>query len=508
MLRLFGLGKPDHPLADAREAKRILDALPEDDPFKALEELAHWLGSVSTTEGFRPQDRIQLLLQVDDAAQPRLRRLARDYAGATRPSRFTENRIWNAVHGGWKAAGLAYARAVDLFVQNAKGADAARSQLPLVLCRALRSLGQQMRWAHLRYGPVDASVWGVVNNIVVFAESRGAATVACAPYPGGAETTAQREYLKLAVFNASSPDSLLPAEADLAERLIAEQIGRFTLSASREDEPAFWSDLAQPMAPQRLARQPPASPAVRYVGASGARAELEAQAARIRAAGRAPDELLQGAAIDTDAVLGVLEHLSTNWSSAPPERRTRRHPVKSRLSVVHGFEAVVTALGGSSADLLDFGASAAESWIVENVSTEGFGALVPQVKGDWLKVGVLLGLQPAGGSNWVVGLVRRVSRSAGPEARIGIQTIGRVPEAASFEVAGAGAVSEPGVLPGHADPQSGEVLIVLKPGVFAAGQNLERRGVGGRHHVYLPQTLVERGADFEIGRFREMIREA
>ena len=507
MLKLFGLGKPDHPLADPREAKRILDALPEDDPYKALEELVHWLGSVSAAEGFRPQDRIQLLLQVDDAAQPLLRRLARDYSGATRPSRFTENRIWSTVHGTWKAAGLAYARTIDLFVQNAKGADAARAQLPLVLCRALRSLGQQMRWAYLRYGPVDASVWGVVHNIVSFAEARGAVTVACTPYPGGAETTAQCEYLKVAVFSASSPDSLLPAEVELAERLITEQVARFTLSTQGEAEAAFWVDLAQPMAPQRLVRRPPQTPGVRYLGASAPRAEIEARAARTRAAGRAPAELLQGTSMDTEAVLGVLEHLATNWSSAPPERRSRRHPVKSRLSVVHGLEAVINALGGSSADLLDFGASAAESWIVENVSTEGFGALVPQLKGDWLKVGVLLGLQPAGGSNWVIGLVRRVSRSAGPEVRIGIQTIGRAPEAAAFDIVGAGSVSEPGVMPGNADPKSGEVLILLKPGVFAPGQNLERRGADGRHHLYLPQSLVERGADFEIGRFREMVRE-
>ena len=86
MLRLFGGGKADHPLADPKEAKRILDGLPADDPYKALEELGHWLDSASTVEGFRPADRIGVLFQVDEAAQSRVRRLARDYSGASRPS--------------------------------------------------------------------------------------------------------------------------------------------------------------------------------------------------------------------------------------------------------------------------------------------------------------------------------------------------------------------------------------------------------------------------------------
>ena len=75
MLKLFGSGKPNHPLADPKEARRILDGLPANDPHKALEELAHWLDSASTAEGFKPQDRIQVLTMVDDAAQPRVRKL-------------------------------------------------------------------------------------------------------------------------------------------------------------------------------------------------------------------------------------------------------------------------------------------------------------------------------------------------------------------------------------------------------------------------------------------------
>ena len=58
MIKLFG-GGADHPMRNPKEAKRILDALPADD-VKALEELSHWLESVSTVEGFKPQERAAL----------------------------------------------------------------------------------------------------------------------------------------------------------------------------------------------------------------------------------------------------------------------------------------------------------------------------------------------------------------------------------------------------------------------------------------------------------------
>ena len=37
MLNIFGGGKPDHPMADLKEARRILEEVPAQDAFKALD---------------------------------------------------------------------------------------------------------------------------------------------------------------------------------------------------------------------------------------------------------------------------------------------------------------------------------------------------------------------------------------------------------------------------------------------------------------------------------------
>src|SRR5688572_4074448 len=209
MIKLFG-AKPDHPMADPKEARRILEQLPAQDHFKSLDELTHWLESVSAAEGFKPEVRIQVLLLIDEAAQARLRKLTRDYLAAERPSRFQENRLWNAIHGYWRQSGLSFARVVDEFTQGVKGAESAKAMLALVLVRTLRCLAQQIKWMHMRYGPIDLAIWSVFHRVYAYAELRQLAQSKVAVYPGIAgsgESTPQLEFLKGAMFSAGSPDS-------------------------------------------------------------------------------------------------------------------------------------------------------------------------------------------------------------------------------------------------------------------------------------------------------------
>jgi len=503
-MKLFGGGKPDHPLADPKEAKRVLEALPADDPVKALDELMHWMESVAAVEGFRPEDRVQLLFLLDDTAQPRVRKLARDYFAAARPSRFQENRLWTALHAFWKQAGYAYARAVDQFVQGHKGTDAAKALLAPLIVRTLRAFAQQVKWMHMRYGPVDPASWGVFNSVYAFAEAKQLARAQVTVYPGVAgESTPQLEFLRGAMFSISAPDGLLPLEVELAERLIAQLAPRFAIANAAAPDLVFWTDLAQAMAPVRPPRAPQAGPGLRCFGAGAALAELHALAERTMVSGKVPPEVNLGGSYEQHTVLDVMRHLEMYWAPQVPERKAQRHPVKTRLSVTHGYEGAVGVLGGG--DSLDFDNQNSESWIVENVSAGGFGAVVPQLKGDWLRVGALLALQPEGGSNWVLGMVRRVHKLTGQQARVGIETLSRTPLLLRFAVSGAKGASEQGLL--LKDGEAAEARIVLRPGVFAPAQNLEAAR-GGRQHLYIPQAVAERGEDYVIARFREMVRES
>ena len=458
--------------------------------------------SVAAVEGFKPESRIQLLFALDDAAQPRVRKLAKEYFAAGRPSRFQENRLWTALHGYWKQAGYAYARSVDQFVQGRKGVDAAKGLLPLLLVRTLRSFAQQVKWMHMRYGPIDLASWGVFNSVYAFAEARQLAQskVDGLSRRRRRDATPQLEFLKGAMFSASAPDGMLPLEVELAERLIAELAPRFVLANAPAPGLVFWTDLAQAMTPAAPVARAAARPGTALLRRRrGARREVHELAERVMVEGKVPPELNLGGSYEPHVVLDVMRHLHLYWSPQAPERKTQRHAVKSRLSVTHGYDGVVGVLGGG--DSLDFDNQNSESWIVENVSAGGFGAVVPQMKGDWLRVGALLALQPEGGSNWVLGLVRRVNKIAGQQARVGIETLSKTPVLSRFAVSRRrDSASEQGVL--LKDGEAAEARIVLQPGVFAPAQNLEIAR-GERHHVYMPQAVAERGEDYEIARFRE-----
>src|ERR671938_107460 len=72
--------------------------------------------------------------------------------------------------------------------------------------RALRALAQQIKWQHMRYGPVDPAVWGIFNRVFAFSESRGFADGKLALYPTTAsETSPRQEFLRAVMFSASSP---------------------------------------------------------------------------------------------------------------------------------------------------------------------------------------------------------------------------------------------------------------------------------------------------------------
>ena len=499
MLKIFGAGRPDHPLADPRELRRILDALPAQDQ-KALEELAHWHESVGTAEGFKLEQRFQLLVALDDAAQPRLRKLSRDYLAAARPSRYQETQMWTRIHDYWKHAAHAYALCLD-----AAPPKAGDKVLPLAVVRALRAFAQQIKWLHVRYGPMDRASWSALGKAYAFAESRGLAEAAVVLNPSNPrQTTARQEFLGAMMFSASSPDSLLPLEVELAERLIAELAPGFAIAAQPAADLPYWIDLGQPMAPQRGAKVPPRQgPGVRCFGPGGAGAKLLELMKRTAAARQVPADLNLGGTYAPEVALDVMQHLALYWSPEPPERQHPRHSVKSRITIAHGFNGVLEALGGGAS--LDFDKSAAESWIVDNVSAGGFGAVVPQAKSDWLRVGSLLAMQPEGGQNWVVGLVRRVNKLATQEARVGIQTLSRAPLTARFTIRGLG--EQVAMLLPPPGPATGEVAIALPAGLFTPGVNLEAE-FDGCQHVYLPQGVAERGEDYEIARFREMVREA
>ena len=506
-MKLFSAGKTEHPMSDAKDARKILDAIPAGDPFKALEDLNHWLESVRSWESFKPEHRLLLMEMVDDAAQVHLRKLQRDYLSSPRLSSYQENRLWTAIRESCRQAGKSFETCIDFYASGQKGSEELKKSIPLLTARALRAFSGQMKWQYIRYGPLDHPLWGTILKIYALAESRKFEQTKVA-YPGmPGETSAMQEFLKPVMLGASSPDSLLPVEIDLVERLIAHLVGLFKLTLDLQPDIAYCIDLANIEPPVRVAHLPHRAPTLRFFAAAGAVKELEKLIQTVKSTGTLPSGIAAGGNYEQEVVLEVLDHLALHWAPKPPERKAPRHKVKSRLAATYGFDGVLAALDPSGE--IRFDKNKVESWVVENVSTGGFGASVTQIKGEWLKIGCLVGLQPEGGTNWIVGIVRRFQRESAQNGLVGVQTLSRTPLPVKVKLQsgqiGTSQDTETAILLNPAD-SAPEAQLLLRGDVLVAGQNLllERNG---KAYLLLPTGNMERGDDYELVRCRQMIRD-
>ena len=205
---------------------------------------------------------------------------------------------------------------------------------------------------------------------------------------------------------------------------------------------------------------------------------------------------------DPEAALEVLKHLAMLWSPEPPERRHTRHSVKSRAHHRARLRRRARRRSAAAPDRSTSTRRRAESWVVENVSAGGFGAIVPQVKTDWLHVGTLLAMQPDGGTNWIVGTVRRVSRTTPNEARVGIETLSRAPREAKFRVQRPGRRGDRAPA-ASAVLGSGEVAVALRSGVYPPGHEPRGDSAMAASTSTCRKAVAERDEDYELVRFRD-----
>jgi hypothetical protein len=489
-LKLSALGgsRDDHPLANAKEAEAVFAELRGGDAAKSLDEITHWLDSVTTAEQLKPERRYDLIKRLDETGQPHRGKLSRDYGAMSRQSKFQEGKLWAANHDFWLRCGEAYDSLIRRIEAKEKGTDALKTQAAMIAVRALRAAGMRLKWLYVRYGPIPAEVWQSMARAYMFAENRRLQLGQLIVYPGlPGDGSPEGEFTRALVLAASAPDALSPAELDTAERLIAHCAGKFRVTPQPQPDSTYWFDLANPRQPLRLAAPPEQiTPGLRFFGTTAGHADIQAMLVRIDQTGELPRGIDLGGVTDVRVVREVLKHLALNWAPKPPVRKSERRRIQARMMVAHGFTQLVSLMQGTGIDLLiDSAPAETETWVVENMSAGGFAATIAQVKGDWLKIGSLLAVQPdtagSGRGPWDLAIVRRLARegegAVKSQASAGVQVLARQ-----------------------------AVTVDLRPqhGAWASGTS----SVGGRRHLLFPIGITERGDDYDMIRFRDMVEDA
>lgn len=502
-LKLFPQ-RPDHPLADAKELKRILAELHLDRAVSAVDEVKSWYESLKHAENFRVDQAFDVLRQLDDAAQAHLRRLTRDYLQSPSLSKIEEQRLWTRNYDYWRELAPLYSSCVERarLDPKGKGTEAFKSSLPLAMARLQAALGLQVQWLAYRYGLADGDLWRTLGQTYLEAHAQGVAQKPLQLYPSqrGQSSVAQL-YLHALVFSTSSMDSLLPSQMAMANRLIAHFLPSFAFSSVCRADSAYWVDAATGAGPVRLIQHPGvASPAQRFVSFAGACTALE-KVTDLVERGEVPTDVDLGGETSPRAVLPVLRHLCACWTLPPPQRHYQRHALKTRITVLHGFERSYMVFAGdlntAQRDVTP------ESWVVENISLGGFRVSIDDATGDRIRIGAMLCARPEGSENWLLGVVRRFIRASGGGAYLGVQLLSR--QAQSIELRPRRSGSSAAIpVPGMWLRDAGEptiVRVVLPCGGFNVRETLEFSH-DQRLETLTPLELEESTGDYEIGRFR------
>lgn len=507
MLRKMGLGrlfgqKTDHPLADAKDMRRILAELPTDNAFKALDEIIDWFGYLIDNHHFPAERFYEVLVQFEGAAQPHLQRLSREYLQSTRLSRAEERRLWSIHHGFWTMLALSYERCLKVALAVERPSEALRQSLPALCVRLINALGGVLKWERFQYASGSNELWGRLGWVVLQAVN-GKFAEQPVLVGRGKPSSVEQEFKKVMIFQSAALDAMRPLDMELAEIFLGHFLGSFYYTGKAVHDCIYWTDLAIAYRPQRLAIFPAkAEVSQRFFKAGDAYGLMQQMLRGLERGGKLPEELpLAGLQCTPVMLIGVLRHLLTYFSPTPPLRQYDRHRVMHKMSLLDGLPEILKGLFAPPEK------RELDSWFVENVSRGGFGALLKSNASDPPRIGGLLAMQPEGGENWLLGIIRRCRRDSDGELRVGIEILARQVIAVGLRSCNtpnyAVVAKSHGLLlrDGNAE---GEVRLILQQAGFAPRDTLEY-ALDGQKFLLSPLLLVEQSPDYVLARYRQSL---
>jgi hypothetical protein len=465
-------GKPDHPILDLKEIRKLLAELPTDDPFKELEEITVWLDSVKAAPGFLPDVRAEIIKLLDETGQPLYAKLLHLYLGAPHLQDFKGMHLWQGLHGFMKILAEAYSVCIHEYKRARKKSFNQKELMTVICVRLLRAVSEQMKLEMMHYVDIEQSVWDHLCSCYNFAEANQIAESMVFAYPKHERSayapriefaesivfayqkqvihiSPQRELLRAMMLYESSPGTLAQNQIEVSCRIVGRMVSFFDFKNSSDPDSAFCFDLAKPNAPRRVDANIQATPTMRFFGAIRAVPKITQIIAQ-HEHGLIQKEQRFGSEFTPAGKLIVLKHLQMYWGKDQPYRNRERRGINTAIDVVHSFRTISKLVARMDIDNVvnisekDAAALKARSninlaadndevhypteyWIVTDVSVDGIGGKIPNKGGAWVKIGDLCGLKAGYSSIWWVGMIRRLRTDAKGDVHVGIELLARKP---------------------------------------------------------------------------------
>ncbi len=465
--RISPFGKPGNdPLDDLKAAKRWVESLPLGDVFKCQQSILNQLKRFNEQSTQYTKDRLAILMLLDEKSHDLQDTLVRQYLRNPRMSRTVESQLWHAVYGlYWESA-----RAYHTFARHLSRETGRSHQgdvFPLITLRAIRTVGQMLKWRAIRYLPAAEKLWLRLHALYRIAEDSGFHRTPQRVYPDeAAECNCEMAYLHILMLDLANAGSLYPRQIDTLDRWLCGAHGMLQLDKHfDENVHNFVIDLSADHGARRV-RTPDTDKAVRFWSTSGLLENIQ-EARTALHEGAATAQLGQIEIARTTENVELLGFLLHQWAALETreQRRAPRESVKRLVDVAHGFNTIVNQIKAIDAvanvspygsalsykevdDVQVYGfitdrtrdrasqmhapASPAspdvERWVMHDESQYGYGAIIESRDKDWLRVGALIGIKSHDVEQWKIGIVRRLSRVDEDTSSIGIEILAEDPK--------------------------------------------------------------------------------
>jgi hypothetical protein len=307
---------------------------------------------------------------------------------------------------------VAVSQSVRDFLEALRAADQAEpGSIPAyVLARAG---AETIRWDIVNRNTPDIRLWGWLGDLF--------ASDCCEEVQrvrGGSETVA-REYLRAIAYHAAALDQQPLKAGFVVAHLIAMLLPDLYMGREHAEGALYGVDVAQRGIPMRLAKSTSFT-GWWFVPVEAARKLFDIHGDFTL--GRMPDEFEY---VDARELQAAVMHLRRQWSLSPPMRRHQRHSLNARLCVVRGYEHAMNLLNDDATEAVAMGMG---TWHITDLSLGGVGAITPRnIKVSVPVVGDLVAFCPEEGTQWHIGVVRRL-RTSKSHIEIGIVTLSTSPE--------------------------------------------------------------------------------
>jgi hypothetical protein len=384
-----------------------LQQIRTEDPAIALEIATAQLRQCS----LKGSDRLHWLFAVDNVLQPIALALVQQFADARRLSAEDEINLWEAgriYHD--LQAGMLVALLREVAEKSIPVAEA-----PAIVARTLYHRGRSALWRYLRYIPLPEGWWLDTHKIFAFAEREQISTSEIMMAVEQSPTHSAALYLQMLLLDTLNRTNMSRQQiVALAQWLTSQTEAISVERVFAVESQLFFVNLEEDKAGRRIRNFEP-SPSCRYWRTDDLLAEIEIELEKAET-GQIPE-------IDTD----LLYQMHAEWSRTGYKRQRRtvgRNEVEKRASVAHGIYAVCQEVHsqtmGSTQSSLE-----GETWVIDNESINGFGALVSTELNTWLKIGRLITLREEMNFGMsVVAVVRSLQQREEGKVYVGAEVLG------------------------------------------------------------------------------------